>query len=694
MQVPIFYDKDGGAGEFQSFHTNRLIHEKSPYLLHHAMQSIDWYPWGEEAFVKAQKEGKPIFLSIGYSTCHWCHVMSKESFEDHMVAQYLNENFVSIKVDREERPDVDAIYMKIAQVMTGEGGWPLNLFLTPEGKPFYAMTYVPKRRHHGRPGFLEILPEMARLWKEDRARLESSADQLYNFMDENLFAYASGEAFHPAIFDETYELFLKEYDHEYGGFGGAPKFPAVQNLLYLLAYGHYGDPAAHDLVKRQLTQMVRGGIYDHVGGGFCRYAVDEAWRIPHFEKTLYDNALLMYTYASAYHYMREPLFLEVAKEIGDYLLREMQSPEGGFYSGQDADVDGEEGKFYLFYQDELKTLLGKDAPAFFHRYHITREGDINGGNVLYLTEEASARPDAAMRALLDRVYEYRQKRHYLYVDDKQLTGWNGLAMAAFGKLWQVSGEEAYLEAAKGAHRFILRYLKGPDGRLAVRYRGGHRLDGGLLDDYAYYAWGLYTLHQVTFQVEYLVEFREIMDQAIRHFFDGAHGGFYMVPDDGEKLIFHPKETMDAALPSGNSVMLWLLQKLLSLTGDFQYDDILRRQSEFMTAQAKAVPLAHAFGLRSLLNYEKAGKELVVTTTDFTELDELREFMWTHPHPNMTVLVKTEANSALLAKVAPFTQPYPIMTSGAQHFYYLCESWRCHDATTSIGVIDELFRAQK
>ncbi|NLY09460.1 MAG: thioredoxin domain-containing protein [Tissierellia bacterium] len=674
---------------------NRLIEEKSPYLLHHAFQPIDWYPWGEEAFETARRENKPIFLSIGYSTCHWCHVMAKESFEDHMIAQELNRNFISIKVDMEERPGVDRIYMKIAQVMIGQGGWPLNLFLTPDGKPFYAATYIPKRTSGGRAGLMTILPQLAEMWENEKEKIGDSADKLYKFMGDNLFVNKEGTEYDDELFKIAFQEYEESFDKEFGGFGEAPKFPAPQNMVFLMAYDHYYPGNGETMVNKTLESMYKGGVYDHIGGGFFRYSTDRQWMVPHFEKTLYDNALLIYTYSHAYHRYKNPLFLEIAKSTADYLLRELQNKDGGFYSGQDADVDGVEGGFYLLHPNEIDNLLNEDSNIFKERYGVTEEGQYNGGSIPHIANESgSLTPDNQMKELLEKVYEYRKARHFLFVDDKVLTGWNGLAMSAMAKLYQVSGEEKYLLAAQKTHRFILRHLKTENGRLAVRYRNKHVLEGGTLEDYAYYAWGLFTMYHVTFKAEYLVEFRKITDMAIEHFFDRENGGFFLTSSDGEQLLFRAKETADGALPSGNSVLSWLLYKLATLTNILEYHELAEIQAKFLATEVKQFPMSHGFALRALMTNYYPSKELLCATRDFEDLQELKDFMMRRAHPSMTVLVKTEANAETLAKVAPYVEAYPIFSRGAKHFYYLCEQRRCHDGVSDIADVERLYALGK
>ncbi len=467
---------------------NRLIHEISPYLLQHAQNPVDWFPWGDEAFEKAQSEDKPIFLSIGYSTCHWCHVMEKESFEDAEVAAAMNENFVCIKVDREERPDIDAVYMAVCQALTGSGGWPLTVFLTPEQKPFFAGTYFPKEPRYGQHGLLEILDRISTLWKTNKIDILNSGEEIATLFSEK--RETQSHFLSQTAANEAEAQLEVNYDTQWGGFGSAPKFPAPHNLLFLLRC-HWLGIGNHPLavVEHTLQAMYQGGVFDHVGGGFSRYSTDEKWLVPHFEKMLYDNALLAMAYTEAFQITRNPLYRGVAEKILGYVDREMTSPEGGFYSAQDADSEGEEGKYYTFTPNEIRQVLGEaNGYAFCEQHDITDSGNFEGKSIPNLIGRDAVLPDADMEAMLEKLYDYRLKRYPLHKDDKSQTSWNALMIVAYAKADRVFEKQDYLQAAEKAYAFIGRYLTSEDGSLLVSFRNGQAKGQGLLDDYAFLAW--------------------------------------------------------------------------------------------------------------------------------------------------------------------------------------------------------------
>lgn len=563
---------------------NRLVQEKSPYLLQHAHNPVDWYPWGDEAFEKARREDKPVFLSIGYSACHWCHVMARESFEDEEVAEYLNARFVSVKVDREERPDVDGIYMRACQALTGGGGWPASIFMTAGGEPFYAGTYFPKAY------FLRLLEAIGDKWESDRPALLQSGKEITGALRrEEKARAASGEM---APMEEAVSMFRGAFDREYGGFGAAPKFPSPHNLMFLL----YTAP---ELAEKTLEGMYRGGIFDHVGGGFCRYSTDRYWLVPHFEKMLYDNALLAMAYLLAYERTGKELWRTVAVRTLRYAENELMSPEGGFYSSQDADSDGGEGKYYVFTPEELEKVLGKrNGEIFCRAFGITENGNFEGKSIPNLLD--GAEPGEEVRALLPRVYDYRRARISLRTDHKILMSWNALMTAAFANASRILAEEEYLRTARKTADFLERRLtRGDtvysgitDGKLGAR---------GFLDDYAFYVFALLSLHQATLEEAYLDRAAELAQKAVSEFFDGERGGFFFSGAGNERLILRPKETYDGALPSGNSVMAYNLSRLSLLTGRDFYEKVLNLQRNFMNGQARSYPSGYGFYLYSLLS---------------------------------------------------------------------------------------------
>jgi len=581
---------------------NRLIEEKSPYLLQHAYNPVDWYPWGSEAFDKAEREDKPVFLSIGYSTCHWCHVMERESFENLEVAKELNEHFISIKVDREERPDIDNIYMRVCQAFTGGGGWPTSIFMTADKKPFFAGTYFP--REH----FLSLLRNVSSRFKKEREDFVRAGNELTKSLQDALKAQTR-ENLGPPI-TEAVNAFTRAFDRQYGGFGQAPKFPSPHNLMFLLG-------TAPDMAEKTLTAMYRGGIFDHVGYGFSRYSTDRYWFAPHFEKMLYDNALLATTYLMAYEKTGRVLFRDVAEKVFIYLEREMQSPEGAFFSAQDADSGEDEGGYYLFTPEELITLLGKeDAERFCAYFDVTEKGNFEGKNILNLLGRDHL--DSSIDALLPKVYAYRKGRQPLATDHKILTSWNALAAAAYATAGRILGAGDYLATAKKVFDFI----EGTLSEGETLYSGitdGKRGGPGFLDDYAFYIFALICMVEATFEEKYLQRAKELCEKAVSEFFDPENGGFTFSGSQNETLIFNPKETYDGAIPSGNSVMAYNLKRLAALTKSDELYDLQKKQEAFMNSEAQGYPAGYGFYLYSVL----PAKEIVCVPAPDDDLSGIR-----------------------------------------------------------------------
>ncbi|MBU3219384.1 thioredoxin domain-containing protein [Clostridium algidicarnis] len=584
---------------------NRLINEKSPYLLKHAYNPVDWYGWSEEAFEKARTEDKPIFLSIGYSTCHWCHVMAHESFEDEEVANILNNYFVSIKVDREERPDIDSVYMSVCQAMTGGGGWPLNLFLTKDKKPFYAGTYFPKTSKYNQTGFIEILESINNVWVGNKDHVLTTADQVVNTLKE----HGEDESFDISknILSEGFQSFLNSFDAVFGGFSKAPKFPSPHNLSYLLSY--YKDTRekrALEMVEITLKSMYKGGIFDHIGFGFSRYSVDEKWLVPHFEKMLYDNALLAIAYIETYEITKDNIYKEVAEKILTYILRDMTSKEGGFYCGEDADSEGVEGKFYLWDFAELyKVLNMEEANLFIKYYGIQREGNFEGRNIPNLIGEELEdldKPDLKekLENIRRKLFDYREKRIHPHKDDKILTSWNGLMIAAFAKAGRVFHEDKYKDASIKALEFIFSKLQRADGRLLARFRDGESRYLAYLDDYAFIIWVLIETYEVTKAFSYVEKALELNKQMIDLFKDKEKGGLFLYGNDSEKLILRPKDIYDGAIPSGNGVAAMNMLRLSKITGDVKLKDEAESIFKVFGDSINKIPRAHAKTLEALL----------------------------------------------------------------------------------------------
>lgn len=560
-------------------HTNRLIQETSPYLLQHAHNPVDWHPWGEEALSRAKKEDRPILLSIGYSSCHWCHVMEKESFENEAIAQLMNERFINIKVDREERPDLDEIYMNAVQMMTGSGGWPMTVFLTPDLVPFHAGTYFPPEDRMGMPGFPKVLMTVSEYYRTHREEVGQIETQVRHALNQMVEMTSSGQAFDPNILHRAFDQFEKQFDSVNGGFGRAPKFPNSMTLSFLLRYWNKtGEQKAIKMVETTLEKMASGGIYDHLGGGFHRYSVDERWLIPHFEKMLYDNGLLSWIYFEAYQATRKERYIQVGEEILAYVLREMQSPEGGFYSTQDADSEGEEGKFFVWTRDEIKEVLGKEKGTPFCAYYgVTAQGNFKKGlsvlNIAMPPKKVSElygipipELETLFRESRTKLFIEREKRVRPGRDEKILTSWNGLMISGFLDGFKLTGKIQYLKAAKGAIQLILEGMR-KQGRLMRVFNQGRWHVNGYSEDYAFFIQALIDSYEATFEMEYLKEAYDLNERMIHQFWDGKQGGFFFTGKENESLIARSKNIYDNAIPSANSVSLFNLIRLSYLSGE-------------------------------------------------------------------------------------------------------------------------------
>ena len=654
--------------------SNRLSTERSPYLLQHAENPVDWRPWGPEVFEEAKRTDKPVLLSIGYSTCHWCHVMAHESFEDETVAQAVNAAFLPVKVDREERPDVDAVYMAACLAMNGSGGWPLTVLLTPDQKPFWAGTYLPKDQ------LLHLLRKAARLWREDRAGVLVTGDTLTAHLQQEGQARPGTPS--RELVRQAVSQFAQSYDERWGGFGAAPKFPTPHNLIFLLRYAQLAkEEHAREMALHTLNNMYRGGLFDHVGGGFSRYSTDQHWLVPHFEKMLYDNALLALAYTEAFQHARCPIYGKITRRTLDYVLRELSGPQGGFCCGQDADSDGVEGKYYALTPDELAQALGGvDGLRFCQWYGITPEGNFEGKSIPNLLGQSQFDQDPEdMAALREQVYAYRLSRTALHRDDKVLTAWNGLAMAALARAGLVLDEPRYLDAARQTAEFLAEKLTTSDGRLLARWRDGDAAHPGKLDDYAFLAYGLLELYSATFDASYLTRAVGLADCLLKLFFDGERGGFYPYASNGEQLLTRTKEAYDGAMPSGNSIAALVLFRLSRLTGEMRWREAADLQLSWLAGAAEGYPAGHSFAMLACLEELWPTAELVITAQKPPE--ELRGFLREAPRLGLTVLVKTQENAGTLAALAPFTKDYPIPAQGAQ--YYLCQGGACAQPVDSI-----------
>lgn len=676
---------------------NRLIHEKSPYLLQHAHNPVDWYPWTEEAFEKAKKEDKPIFLSIGYSSCHWCHVMERESFEDDEVAAILNEHFVSVKVDREERPDVDHVYMTVCQAMTGHGGWPLTIIMTPEKKPFFAGTYIPKEDRYGRTGLIKLLHKIVELWKSERGKADEMGSRVVEAVRGYLNPVEEGEI-EAGVLDHAFEQFARQFDDLYGGFGDAPKFPRPHDLLFLLRYWKQnGEEEALHMVTHTLDSMRRGGIYDHVGYGFARYSVDREWLVPHFEKMLYDNALLAIAYLEAYQATNDEKYGQVAREIFKYVLRDMTSPEGGFYSAEDADSEGVEGKFYVWTPEQIVEVLGQeDGELFCACYDVTPEGNFEDHtsilNQIHVSLEEIARErnltleelEKRLEEAREKLFTARAKRVHPLKDDKILTSWNGLMIAAFARGFRVLGETEYIEAASEAVQFINRKLRREDGRLLVRYRDGESAYLGYLDDYAFLAWGLMELYEATFRAEYLQQAIDLTKEMLELFGDPEEGGFYFYGKDGEELFSRPKEIYDGAIPSGNSVAAYNLIRLAKLTSDERFMKEADKQLKSFAKSVAASPISHSFFLLAMQFALGPSKEIVIVgePNDVSTKEMIRVVQRAYL-PDVVIAMYPQGDDVNTMKFWIPDADEKATGTDSKATVYLCENYACQAPITDV-----------
>jgi len=671
-------------------HTNHLIHETSPYLLQHAHNPVDWYPWGDEAFQKAKGQNRPILLSIGYSACHWCHVMERESFEDEKIAALMNDLFVNIKVDREERPDLDEIYMNAVQMLTGRGGWPMTVFLTPEGKPFYGGTYFPPEDRYGVPGFPKILQGVANAYREKPQDVERSVEQILAALQRMSLSTESQQPFSSDIIGQSAEQLAQAYDTDHGGLGKAPKFPNVGVYeLFLRHYHHSKKSRFLEMVTHTLTKMAQGGIYDHLGGGFHRYSVDEKWLVPHFEKMLYDNAQLVRIYAQVYSVTGEPLFKQVVDETMNYLMREMLHTEGGFYSTQDADSEGEEGKFFVWSETEITRIVGEESSEIFCRiYDVSEEGNFEENNILHpiLTLEQASKffrrdlreIESLVSVAKGKLFQEREKRPKPFRDEKILTSWNGLMLSGLAEAIKISRQPAYLEAANRTVDFIFTKMF-RDGRLLHTYKSGTGKILGYLDDYAFLAAGLLDLFEASVNRAHLDRALELAEIMLHEFWDEAGGGFFYTGRSHERLIAQSKPIFDGSIPSGNAVATQVLLRLYHYTGK---EDYLKRAEKILRAYYNAMenqPFGFAHMLAALDFYLQKPKEVVlVGDKKDPETAELLAKIHSLYLPNMTLQLASPDDS--LEKVSS-------LLAGKKQFEGRPTVYVCHNFTCSRPVIE-------
>jgi len=684
--------------------TNLLIHEKSPYLLQHAKNPVDWHPWGEEAFQKATDDDKPVFLSVGYATCHWCHVMAHESFEDSETARILNDHFVSVKVDREERPDLDKLYMSVCQALTGHGGWPLSVFLTPEKIPFFAGTYFPKVARQGLIGFPELLLKLNTLWKEDRERLLTAGAQITEHLQKASRAPSSGTSPGADMLDKASVALASGFDAQWGGFGGAPKFPSPHQLTFLLRR-HQRSGAANDLqmVEKTLQSMRWGGLFDHMGYGFHRYSVDEKWFAPHFEKMLYDQALLTMAYTEAYQVTGRSFYARVAREILTYVLRDMTSSEGGFYSAEDADSEGVEGLFYLWTPGQVREVLGPETGDLICDFFDIREG----GNFeedrsiphMRMSLSAFAKEkgmgEKELTAILqegrEKLFAARKKRIAPLKDDKILTAWNGLMITAFLKAYRVLGNTEYLRAAEKAIAFILDTLRDGNGYLIRRYRDGEAAHAGYLDDYAFFSWALTEAYETTFDAIHLEHALEVTRSMLSLFWDAENGGFFFTGGENETLIAPSRDAQDGAVPSGNSIAALTLLQLGRLTGETAFEERADLLMRSFSEHLDAYPSAHTQLLQALDFMIGPAQEVVIAGPRH---DPATEAMLAVIHRNflprtVSLLVSGEKERDRLSELAPFVRE--MVPVDGKTTAYVCRQYACQAPVTDPGEMEKLLK---
>lgn len=645
--------------------SNQLKNETSPYLLQHAENPVNWYPWCEEAFKKAKAENKPIFLSIGYSTCHWCHVMAHESFEDNKTAELLNKHFISIKVDREERPDIDSVYMSVCQAFTGSGGWPMSIFMTWDKKPFFAGTYFPKNSQYGMPGFSQLLNTITKQWKSNRADLLESAEEIITHLKNT--AIVQNSQINSALIQRAVQIFEHTFDSTHGGFGDAPKFPAPHNLLFLMLYAKLNNiPNTLKMAEKTLLQLRKGGIFDHIGYGFSRYSTDKYYLAPHFEKMLYDNALLLIAYVSAYSITNNNIYLDTAEKTAEYILNEMTSSCGGFYSAQDADSEGVEGKYYIFSLNEITDILGKEKGTEFAKvFDITDGGNFEGMNIPNLLKSNDLKTEFPDE--IKKLYSYRKNRFSLHLDDKILLSWNSMMIAALSMLYRITRNKKYLNAAQKSQEFIEKRLS--DGlNLYTSFRDGKCSNYAFLDDYAFYVAALIELYNSTLDKNYFEKAEKFCAEAVNRFADCENGGFYLSDSESTELFLNPKETYDGAIPSGNSVMAYNLVRLYHITEKDEYKELLEKQMAFMCTKSNNYPSGNSMFLIALLMYENPLPHITIALKECSDLIKIREKL------------------PFIANVSVVTDntKYPLLNN--QTTFYVCKNHNCLPPTNAIEAL--------
>jgi uncharacterized protein YyaL (SSP411 family) len=685
---------------------NKLSKESSPYLLQHANNPVNWYPWGEEAFEKARSENKPVFLSIGYATCHWCHVMAHESFEDEEIAGLMNDAFINIKVDREERPDIDNTYMLVCQMLTGSGGWPLNVLLTPDKKPFYAATYIPKNERHGRPGMKELIPWLSNIWREEPEKIDRSLREIVNAF-QNSTAFEPGSRLQSDILDEAFRQYEQQFDKQHGGFGSTPKFPSPHNLMLLLRYAQRNESSkALEMVQKTLVRMRLGGLFDQIGFGFHRYSTDQKWLVPHFEKMLYDQAMLLQIYTEAWQFTQNDFFKITGEQIITYLKQKMQDKRGVFYSAEDADSEGEEGKFYVWSLEEIRDALpASEAELTIEVYNLTEEGNYEdegtghrtGKNIPYLQKSLAALSDerdmpmlklqSILKSICEKLYKVREQRVLPLLDDKILTDWNGLMIAALAMAGRAFQNEEPIERAKRCYEFISTHLMNENDELKHRWRNGDAAITAHADDYAFLIWGLIELYEATFESRYLQQAMKLNQKFIDQFWDDEKGGFYFTSKSGEQLLGRKKEIYDGALPSSNSVAMMNLLRLGRLTANTRWEEMAAKMNQLFSSDIRKAPMGFGFALQSIdFTTSKSREIIIVGKKENYDTQEMLAVLNDRFLPNTVVLLK-EPGDKEIEKLAPFLRDFEIKNGHATA--YVCQNYSCELPTNEIDSFKKL-----
>ena len=692
--------EDGGK------YWNRLIFESSPYLLQHAANPVDWYPWSEEAFKKAKELDKPIFLSIGYTTCHWCHVMEHESFEDNEVAKLMNETFINIKVDREERPDIDNVYMEVTQMINGRGGWPMTVVMTPDKEPFFAGTYFPKTTRSRRVGMMELVPSIEKMWKTNRDSILTDAKDVTQKLMDNQISLSSNQPIRDDILNRSFNYYLNRYDKKYGGFGDPPKFPKPHDYMFLSRYyAKTNNKKALDMVEFSLKKMRQGGIYDQIGYGFHRYSTDKRWLIPHFEKMLYDQAMLVHAYLDAYLVTKDIFYKKVVDEIITYVIRDMTSKNGAFYSAEDADSQGEEGTFYVWKTDEINSLLNQDdAKLIIDYYNLNQKGNWPEGrrhgktNIPHVTQDTSLiakkyslKNDIFHEKIYDlnnQLFKYRKNRVHPQKDDKILTDWNGLMISAIARAARIFNNKQYGQYAINAMNFIDKNLIQDNEKLLKRYRNSVAGLDGVLDDYAYIIWALIELYQYSYNPKYLEDAILLSDYQIKHFWDNKSGGFFFTSDIAEELLVRSKEIYDGAIPSGNSVSTNNFIRLARILHRSDYEDIADELLSSFGRKINRYGPAYAQNLIAIDFINGPSYEVVVIGQPNKETNNLLNELNLFKHDRKVVIYMNDDNREKMIKLVPFLQNFP-KHKDTDPWIYVCKNFTCELPTQDLGKVKEL-----